>query len=412
MNADAYNCIARHMKVLSSYPEWEELVNGAETSFAVPLFGGWLAPLRHALIEAKIPDGDAIYTQILKAFEYLTDRDPHILWSSADAVEKTDLQFQHVEKGWFDLNLKRCRTRLQTRHVRTAQNCEARVKELAHVAKCQRRTRHVVSRSHLFTFAALPAAVKLEREGFEERGGVKKKKRTYRNVISKTLREELDLSFCLVSEQMEKEGAEVDWISVLNVCEKPYNANGPKQYGSYNKPPIFLSTSLMSLLGVVSRMSYIPCFLTYAGRELLSYLDSCSERLRTESETGRNEEVQTSKIIPSNGSTSSNSCEKVANHDVPALKSVGADEAHEQGSTLDGQEANTRLHRRKRSLDCKAAYSLRKRTATVSCYTEEVASCSTVEGKKQIRKSGTRSKVSRKATKEKDSQSQRTVLVN
>lgn len=366
------------MKVLGSYPEWEELVNGAETSFAVPLFGGWLAPLRHALIEAKIPDGDAIYTQILKAFEYLTDRDPHILWSSADAVEKTELQFQHVEKGWFDLNLKRCRTRLQTRHVRTAQNCEARVKELAHVAKCLRRTRHVVSRSHLFTFAALPAAVKLEREGFEERGGVKKKKRTYRNVISKTLREELDLSLCLVSEQMEKEGAEVDWISVLNVCEKPYNANGPKQYG----------------------------------RELLSYLDSCSERLRTESETGRNEEVQTSKIIPSNGSTSSNSCEKVANHDVPALKSVGADEAHEQGSTLDGQEANTRLHRRKRSLDCKAAYSLRKRTATVSCYTEEVASCSTVEGKKQIRKSGTRSKVSRKATKEKDSQSQRTVLVN
>lgn len=54
---------------------------------------------------------------------------------------------------------------------------------------------------------------------------------TLAHLAVQTLREELNYSLCVVSEQLEKEGAEVDWISVLNLCEKPYNSNGPKQYG-------------------------------------------------------------------------------------------------------------------------------------------------------------------------------------
>ena len=54
---------------------------------------------------------------------------------------------------------------------------------------------------------------------------------SFAHLAVQTLREELNHSLCVVAEQLEKEGAEVDWISVLNLCEKPYNANGPKQYG-------------------------------------------------------------------------------------------------------------------------------------------------------------------------------------
>ena len=184
MNEDAYKCIAQQMGVVGSYPKWEELVTGVVTHFSVPVFGGWLAPVRHAFIEAEIPDGDTIYTQILKAFEYLTSSDPLTLWPSSGTIEKAELQFRHVEDGWFEVNLKRCRTRLQTRHLPTAQNCEARVKELAQSARCLRRTKHVLSRAHLFTSAALPECIRSERQGREERDGVKKR-RTYRNVISK-----------------------------------------------------------------------------------------------------------------------------------------------------------------------------------------------------------------------------------
>lgn len=185
LNEGAYKCIAQQMGVVgSSYPEWEKLVTGAVMHFSVPVFGGWLAPLRHAFIEAKIPDGDTIYTQILIAFEYLTNSNPLILWPASNAVEKAELQFRHVEDGWFEVNLKRCRTRFQTRHAPTAQNCEARVRELAQAARCRRRTRHVLSRSHLFASAVLPESIRSERQGVEEQDGVKKK-RTYRNVISK-----------------------------------------------------------------------------------------------------------------------------------------------------------------------------------------------------------------------------------
>lgn len=167
------------MSVVGSYPTWGELISSTAKHFTVPVFGGWLAPLRHAFIEAKIAEGDAIYTQILKAFEHLTSTDPRILWPNPDAVENAELQYRHVGDGWFELKLQRCRTRLGSKHVLTAQNCEARVKELAYTSRCLRRTQHLVNRSHLFNRTSLLP------ESIEEQGGAGKKKRSYKNVLSK-----------------------------------------------------------------------------------------------------------------------------------------------------------------------------------------------------------------------------------